>query len=110
MATLLAPQAVVITGTLVTFTAADITGNTFSPNSRGVLHVKNGSGGSINATVVIPGTDAYGQARPDVVVAVAAGAEKAIGPFPLDAADPTTMLVTVNFSAVTSVTVALLSN
>lgn len=109
MATLLTPQAVTIVGTTVTFTAADITGNTFSPNSRGMLHVKNGSGGSINATVVIPGNDQYSQPRPDVVVAVPAAAEKAIGPFPLDVADPTTMLVTVNFSAVASVTVALLS-
>ena len=57
MATLLAPQAVAITGTTVAFTAADVTGNTFSPNTRGCLHVKNGSGVSITATVVVPGND-----------------------------------------------------
>lgn len=109
MATLLAPQAITIVGIVPTYTAADAANNTFSPNPRGMLHVKNGGGGSINVTVVVPGTDAYAQPRPDVVVAVAAGAEKVIGPFPLDIMDPTTSLVTVQYSAVTSVTVALLS-
>lgn len=110
MATLLTPQAAAIVGTLVNYTAADVTGNTFTPNTRGMLLVKNGSGGSINVTVVVPGTDAYSQARPDVVVAVAAAAEKAIGPFPLDLGDPANAgLITVTYSAVTSVTVALLS-
>lgn len=110
MATLLAPQAATIVGTVVTYTAADATGNTFTPNTRGMLLVKNGSGSSMNVTVVIPGTDAYQQARPDVVVAVAAGAEKAIGPFPLDVGDPAVGgLVTVTYSLATSVTVALMS-
>lgn len=109
MTTALTPVAVTIPGTLVTFTAADVTGNTFSANGRGILLVKNGSGGSINVTVVIPGNDAYGQPRPDVVIAVAAAAEKAIGPFPQDVVDPATGSILVTYSAVTSVTVAMLS-
>lgn len=109
MTTPLTPAAVGITGTLVTFTAADATGNTFTYNPRGLLLVKNGSGSSINVTVTVPGLDAYGSARPDPVVAVAAGAEKAIGPFPQDLVDPATGSILVTYSLATSVTVAMLS-
>lgn len=109
MTTPLVPVAAVITGTLVNYAAADATGHTFSYNPRGLLLVKNGSGGSINVTVVVPGNDQYGSVRPDPVIAIAAAAEKAIGPFPQDLVDPATGSILVTFSAVTSVTVAMLS-
>lgn len=107
---LLAPQGITRTGTAVTYAAATTgPGDTFVPNSRGILVVKNGSGASITATVVIPGNTDFGQAVPDVPVVVAAGAETHIGPFPASAADPITGLITVTYSAVTTVTVAYMS-
>jgi hypothetical protein len=39
------------------------------------LVVKNGSGSSVNVTIVVPGNTSYGQANPDPVIAVAAGLE-----------------------------------
>jgi hypothetical protein len=107
---LLAPIAVSKTGTVVAYQAATSgPGDTFVPNSRGVLLIKNGSGAPITATVVIPGNTDWSQPQPDVAVVIAAGAEAAIGPFPQNAADPITGLITVTYTAVATVTVAYLS-
>lgn len=107
---LLAPQSIARTGTVVTFTAATTgPGDTFVANTRGILVIKNASGASITATIVIPGNSEYGQANPDIPVTVAAAAEVQVGPFPANAADPVTGLITVTYSAVTSVTVAYMS-
>lgn len=73
----LSTQKLVDAGTPPTFGAAGASdtaevgngGNTF-------LVVKNGSAGSVNVTIVVPGNTTYGQANPDPVIAVAAGAEK----------------------------------
>lgn len=100
--TLRTPQAVDIVGTAQTF-AAVAASDTFVPNSRGFWEVTNGSGGSINVTVVVPGTE-YGQARPDVVTAVANGATRKFGPLVPDLADLTTGLVTITHSGTSSVT------
>lgn len=69
------------------------------------LIVKNGSGASINVTFTTPGTLPTGDAYPDKVYAVAAGAEKWI-PVLADYLNTTTLLADVAFSATTSVTVA----
>lgn len=106
---LLAPQAVTKTGMAVAFAAAAAGGDTFVPNSRGVLLVKNASGVTITATVIIPGNTEYGQPNPDVAVPVAAAGQAAIGPFSQTAADVVTGLITIAYSAVTSVTVAYIS-
>lgn len=105
MATLAYTQ-VGIAGTLPGLAAAAGGGDKVPPNDRGALMVVNGSGGSINVTLVVPGNTKYGQANPDVVVAVAAGATKLIGPLPADLADPADGLVAFTYSAVTTVTVA----
>lgn len=74
------------------------------------LHVKNGSGGSINVTIskqvstkTVPGVGSLAVA--DIVVAVAAGAEKFIGPFPAAYVD-SSGFVNVAYSAITTVTAA----
>jgi hypothetical protein len=103
---LISPQTVGITGTAPTYGAVTAT-DTIAPNDRAVLHVKNASGGSINVTVVVPGTQ-YGQPRADVVVAIPNGQDRFIGPFPNDLADPADGLIDVNFSGTTSVTAALI--
>lgn len=77
---LIATQSVVLTGLLPTFAAAANT-DTIPADGRTVLWVVNGSVGSINVTIVSPQT-VSGLAVDDVVVAVGAGAQKLIGPFP----------------------------
>lgn len=104
---LLVPQQSTILGTLVTYVAATTgAGDTFVPDSRGTLRVRNGSGVSITVTLAVPGNDRYGTARPDIATAIAAGLERQFGPFDADLADLATGFVTVTYSAVTTVTVA----
>lgn len=102
---LLAYQQVGITGLNPTYANAGASGDQVVPNPNGFLHVKNGSGASINVTVVVPGTE-YGQNRADVVVAVSAAGAKMIGPFPTDLQDASTGQISVTYSSATSVTVA----
>jgi hypothetical protein len=101
---LISPQAMAVTGTAPTFstpTASD----TMSPTDRGVYIVRT-TGTSTNVVMVVSGNDEFGQARPDVTVAVGATAVVAI---PLTAyvraVDTTTFLLTVTHSgALTGVT------
>lgn len=102
---LIATQTVGITGTTVTYGAVTTT-DTVNPDERTWLEVVNASGGSINCTIVVPGTT-YGQPNPDVVVAVPAGQRRHIGPLPRGLAN-TSGLVDVLFSATASVTAAAL--
>lgn len=101
---LLTHQAPALSGTTITYAAAAAGGDTLGRTSSGVLRVKNGGAGSITVTVVAPGTTQYGQAEPDIPVAVAAGAEVAIGPLPDSLA--VDGVISVTYSGVTSVTVA----
>ena len=60
----------------------NVNGNALSYNDgRIILEVNNTSGGSLNVTVGTPGV-VDGLAVADLVVAVAAGATRLIGPFP----------------------------
>jgi hypothetical protein len=106
-------QSVVPGGVAPTYAAAN-NGDVFPADSseRNFLHVKNGGGGSINATIPaqsgsakVPGVGTV--AIPDIVVAVAAGAEKMIGPVG-QAYINASGNVTVNYSGVTTVTAAAL--
>lgn len=100
----LTPQVTAVVGTTLTpYNATATTGDTVPIGSQ--VLVNNGSGASINVTVVTPGNDQYGLARPDIVTAVAAGAKAMFGPFPPDLGDPANSnLVTLICSAVTTVT------
>jgi hypothetical protein len=101
----LAYQQSQLSGVALLMPAASAGGDTFPVSDRGAFLVKNGSGSSINVTVDVPGNTQYGQAQPDVVVAVAAGATEIIGPFPAGLANATDGVVHVTYSAVTTVTV-----
>src|SRR5687767_2011294 len=104
----LAVQQVERAGLTPAFTAANVDGHSSANTGKEALYVTNGSGGSINVTVVTPGT-VDGLAVADRVIAVPAGQSRIIGPFPPLAYDqPGTNAVHVDFSAVTSVTVAAL--
>ena len=109
---LLATQTASPTGLAATFSAADASGHWFDPSA--ILEVVNGSGGSINVTLTTPETRA-GLAVADQVIAVAAGARKHIAVpqsqvatyiQPVGAGQAYDGMVFVDFSAVTSVTVA----
>lgn len=105
---LLAVQTAKIGGTTVTYAAAGGSGDTFKPNERAQLLVRNGGGSAITVTVAVPGTTKYGVNEPDVTSSsIAASGEAAIGPFPADLADPSDGLVHVTYSATASVTVRL---
>lgn len=67
------------------------------------LHVHNGSGASINVTMADGGSTPGGSLGSGTVVAVAAGADTFIA-VPSQFAAPATGLVTVTFSAITTVT------
>lgn len=100
----LVPQSTSVVGTQLTDFAPTVTVGDTVPIGSKVI-VKNASGASINVTVVTPGNDSYGLARPDIVTAVAAGKDAQFGPFPADLGDPANSnLVTLICSAVASVT------
>lgn len=106
MAALSAIQAT-IAGATVTPPSAAGGGDTVPPGCA--VLVNNGGGGSITVTIDWPGNTKYGPANPDPTVAVAAGAQKFIGPFGTDLADPSDGLVHLTYSGVTSVTVTPLT-
>jgi hypothetical protein len=103
---LLAAQQVQITGTTITFSAANAGGDTVSPDDRAMLEVKNTDGTAKTVTVVVPGTK-FEQPLADVAVVVdATTGHKRIGPLTADLAD-TDGFIDITYSAVTGVTVAI---
>ena len=103
---LLAHQQIAATGTAVSHAAAAGGGDTVTPDDRVFLWVKNASGGAITVTVAVPGTF-YAQALADIAVSVpATTGERLIGPLDRKLADPSTGVVNITYSGVTSLTVA----
>ena len=102
--TVLAAQAMAISGLKPVYTAANVDGHSVANNGEMFLHVKNAAVADITVTLVsIP--DPWGRVG-DRAVVVPDGEELMIGPIPpllYNQADGT---VYVNFTAVTSVTVA----
>lgn len=110
MATIAAQKAV-IAGTTITYVAAAGGGDSIAPDETGVFHVRNGGGSPITVTVVDPRVTDLNQANPDLAITVAAGAEKAIGPFSTVLGDTATdSLVDITYSGVTTVTVAYVTH
>jgi hypothetical protein len=101
----LATQTVSHTGLAVAFSAATSGGDTCATGSGLVLLVKNGDASSHSVTLATPGT-VDGLAIADRTVAVAAGVTAMI-PLPDLYRDPATGLCSLTYTAVTSVTVAV---
>jgi len=107
-------QEIVRTGLSPSYTGALATGHGFENSDESViLHVKNASGASVDVTISTPNTlDSL--AISDLVVAVPAGEERFIGPFPAEVYEQYDSdidkrnLVLVDTSAQTSVTYAAL--
>lgn len=103
-------QPVTIAGATPSYAAANVDGHAVANTGHEFLHVKNGGGAPITVTIVTPLT-VGGRAVADDTVTVPNGGERMIGPFsqtahshPSGSADASE--VHVNFSAITSVTVA----
>ena len=105
----IATQQVTRAGIAPTYSAAAAGGDKFTPTKDTVLHVKNGGGAAVTATVVTPKEAFVGAAIADIAVSVPAAGERLIGPFPAsDFRAATDGLADITWSAVTSVTVAAL--
>lgn len=92
-------------------TAAAGGGDVFANDGKTYFVVNNGSGASINVTFTAQNTSVsksgYGNVSiTDTVVAVDAGDETIIGPFPTARFNNTSGQVSVSYSSATSVTVA----
>ena len=90
-------------GAVPTYAAAAGGGDQFSNDGKTMIHVKNGSGGSITVTVASQVSCSQG-ATHNTAVAIAAGAEKMIGPFPTDRYNDANGFVQLTYSGVTSLT------
>lgn len=98
-----------LAGTVVNYVAAGAGGDKFLPGDHRELCVRNGGGAPITVSIAVPGTAKYGGSFPvasGAAISVAAGAEQRFGPFPADLAQADG-LVSVTYSGVTSVTVAV---
>lgn len=103
-------QQITTAGIVPTLAAAAGGGDEFANNGKTFLRVKNDGVGSINVTVASQVSNPPpGTAAANIVVAVANGAEKMIGPFNQAAYNDTDGNVQVTYSGVTSVTVAAVS-
>lgn len=100
----LTPQIPAVAGVVLTYAAASANGNTFPNNGQKLVHIKNG-GSSITVTPTATKTLA-GLTITGTPITVAAG-EKLIGPFPTDYFNDASGNVTLQFSDVTSVTIAI---
>lgn len=94
-------------GVLLGAVAAAGGGDKFLNDGNVLLYVKNGSGVSINVTVVASGAPG-GLTITNPVIAVAAGAEKIIGPFDPKYFNDASGFVNLTYSAATSVTVSVI--
>lgn len=95
-----------LAGLAPTFSGASVGGDSFLNSGRTYLHVKNGGTAAITVTVNSQKPCNYGFDH-DAVVSVPAGGEQIIGPFQQDRFNDQNGQVQITYSAVTSVTVAV---
>lgn len=101
----LSVQTISQTGLTPAFTAATVAGDSFINDGRAFLHVKNGGVSSITVTINSVQKCSQGFDH-DLILDVAAGADKIIGPFDPKRFNDETGKVVVTYSDATSVTVA----
>lgn len=88
--------------------AAGVSGDSWPNTGAEYLAIMNGSGSSITVTLAYAATAVFDGATPtNKTVAVAAGKLLLIGPFPQVLYNDTNQRVTVTYSAVSDVTVAI---
>lgn len=103
-------QSPVVAGIVPTYEAANADGHMFTNTGTEILHIKNGSGSSINVTLQT-GLTIDGLAVADRTVAIAAGAEKMMSGLATQYYNQTSGAdagkVYIDLSAVTTVTLAV---
>jgi hypothetical protein len=104
----LTPQSMVPGGTEVTFEAANVDGNFFENTGKMFLWVKNGSASPITVNIDSPTNCNYGFAH-DVSVVITAGEDRLIGLFATARFNDSSKYVHITYTAVTTVTVALVT-
>lgn len=102
-------QRAVLTGLNPSFVAAGAGGDSIPPAGAAVFIVKNGGASAVTVTVATPGKTEFGLDQPDLTVSVPAGEERHIGPLTHRLADPDSGSIQVTYSAVASVTVAVVA-
>ena len=106
-ATELTVQSMTSAGVEVTFTAANEDGNYFTNDGRTFIWIKNGDGDNHNIIIDSPTNCNYGFAH-DVTVIVTAGEDRLIGVFDTARFNDSNSRVNITYSAVTSVTIAVI--
>jgi hypothetical protein len=108
---LLSTQVCTQAGITPTYAAATAGGDAFVPTDTGVLIVKNGGGAPVTVTLdVAQATTPSGDPFPEHAVTVANGSERWIGPLSASIyRNASTGQCAVTYSAVTSVTVAVVA-
>lgn len=98
-------------GVALTYGSVALT-DTFHNTGREFLHVKNGSGSSVTVTVTAPNPCQWGitNAVHAYVIVILTLTDEMIGPFPIDRFNNASSIVTVTYSAITTVTSALISS
>ena len=99
-------QTISRTGLEPSYAAAAAGGDEFANTGDEFLHIKNGDASSHTVTIETPG-NVDGLAVADRAVAVGAGEERMIGPFPTSVYNDSGDLVQLTYDAVTAVTVAI---
>lgn len=95
-------------GITPTYAAAGAGGDSTPTDTDTFLHIKNGGGGAITATVITTGILLGDVSIVDVTVSVPAGGERMIGPLPYEHfAHSSDGLTDITYSGVTSVTVGV---
>jgi hypothetical protein len=106
-ASLIVVQQLVNTGLAATYEAANVDGNFFTNNGKSCMHIKNGSAVSITATLTSQKADNFGITHNEVVT-VPATSEVVINYMSKKRFNDTNGYVQVAYSAITTVTVAVL--
>lgn len=99
---LITATAVSSSGTLLTLVAANLT-DTVAADDETWLHVNNASAGAITVSISDPGRTPVGNAGTVVANSVAPGTSRMFALFARNN-DPTTLLTTITYSAVATVT------
>lgn len=102
-------QRVQLNGIDPVFNSADVAGDSFVNDGRVVLHVKNSDVSDKTVTVDSVAPCNQGSFH-DLLVTIPAGDERLIGPFSVQRFNDSNNKVNITYSAVTSVTVAVIKN
>lgn len=100
-------QSVSRSGLEATYASCAVGGDTFVNSGYEIIHIKNGHSGAQTVTITTPATT-YGLAIADPAVEVTAGEERFIGPFPPAVFNGASDTVSLTYSGVTSLTIAIL--